>query len=81
MVQVGDGDGLRGDPHGALPGGELVAGVDVEAGRLAGARGADQDDAALRLKVLLNKIRNSLVANRSVFKLFSTEKSNHFPLF
>ena len=25
--------------------------------------------------------RNSLVANRSVFKLFFTEKSNHFPLF
>ena len=27
-----------------------------------------------------NKIRNSIVANRSVFKLFLTEKSNHFPL-
>ena len=28
-----------------------------------------------------NKVGNSLVANRSVFQLFLSEKSNHFPLF
>ena len=40
MVKVGHAGDVRGDPHGALPCGELVAGVEVEAGGLASSRSA-----------------------------------------